>query len=80
MKTPAELAQDTVLKWTSDKNVSIRMHGGILTGNDILLTDCIEEAITSDRAHYEEKLKHLRDLILDDVPHQYQQRLLEVLK
>ena len=28
---------------------------------------------------HEEKLKQIRDLVLDDVPHQYQTRLLEVL-
>ena len=53
--TNEEIATDTVLKWTSDKAVSIKMHGGITTGNDILLVDCIKEALDSkDLAHQEE--------------------------
>ena len=51
-----EIAQDVVLKWTSDKNVSIKMHGSILRGNDILLTDCIKEALDQERAIIESLL------------------------
>ena len=65
VKTAEETAQDVVLKWTSDKNVSIRPHGGITHGNNILLIDCIREAIEAERlalAKVIEENKKYRDL------------------
>ena len=35
---------------------------------------------TKRRCEVEAKLQQVRDLVLDDVPHQYQKRLLEILK
>ena len=40
----------------------------------------VKDAITNERAEAERLKKHLTDLVLDDVPHQYQTRLLEALK
>lgn len=37
----------------------------------------IVEAIEIERAFYEAKLKRIEDLVHDDVPHQYQDRLFE---
>jgi len=48
-RTTSELAQDVVMKWTSDKNVSVRIHGGVPPENHIILVDCIKEALDTER-------------------------------
>ena len=47
-----EIAVDVVTKWTSDKNVIIKLHGGIKKEDYIILVDCVKEALDAkDLAH-----------------------------
>ena len=72
-----EIGKLVAMKIAKDFNYSIdhKIETGMIDLQGIALP-----FLNAKDASYTTKLKVLEDLILDDVPHQYQRRLLEVLK